>query len=436
MVTVALRPVVGAYVLAAAAPLTIGLERGVYLPVLRPHEALLLIVAAGIGARWLWENRHRPIELHPTAVHVSLLAVAVASSVIPLAWLAVRGLSSTSDDISYAFVVWKYFVLFVVVRYSVRTTRQVTAVLRIWLAGAAIIGVISLLQVTGFPGVEQFLGTHYAPLGDESATSIQRATSTLGSSFSVGDVMAISLAVSLTWLIRGAPQRLLLSAASGLFALGAVASGQFSGFIALGIAILVVGALTKSMRRLVVVGLPTALVASVVLRPVLERRLSGFSAGGGLPFSWQGRLNNLETFFWPEIFQGLNWVLGVRPAGRIPAPLNDPAGIDREFVFIESGHTLLLWTGGVPLLLAFFAFMFIVIRITQQIGRTRVDAIGVAAVGAAAGAWIIFGLALLDMHLTLRGTGDLFFTLLALALTQWRRPVPEEPAAGAGATPA
>jgi hypothetical protein len=422
---VAARPVVGAYVLAIAAPLTIGLERGVYLPGVRPHEALLLVIAAALGARWIWDVRRRPLELRPTAVHVSLIALAVASSVVPLLWLSLRGLRPSGDDLGYALVVWKYLLLFVVVRFAVRTPGQVEWVLRLWLAGAALIGTVALLQVTGQLGVEQFLATHYAPLGNEAATQIERGTSTLASSIAVGDVMAVSLAIALTWILRGSTQRLLLSGACVLFALGAIASGQFSGIIAAAVAVVVVGVITRSFGRLLFTAVPVVAVGAFALWPVIERRLAGFSSPEGLPISWQGRLENLQTFFWPKLFSGVNWVLGVQPSGRVPAPANDAIGINREFVFIESGHTYLLWTGGLPLLLAFFAFLFIVLQRTLPIARNRFDGIGVAAAATAAAAWVIFVLAFLDMHLTLRGMGDLFFTLLALSLTVWRRAQPQ-----------
>jgi hypothetical protein len=333
--------------------------------------------------------------------------------------LLARGLRPSGDDLGYALAIWKYLVLFIVIRFAVRTPKQVEHVLAIWLVGAALIGMVAMLQVTGLLGVEQFLASHYAPLGNEAATQIDRGTSTLASSIAVGDVMAVSLGIALTWLLRGSPQRVLLSGACVLFALGAIASGQFSGIIATVVAVVVVGVITRSFGRLFIMAMPVVVVGAFSLWPVIERRLAGFSSPEGLPISWQGRLENLQTFFWPKLFSGVNWVLGVQPSGRIPAPANDT--LDREFVFIESGHTFLMWTGGLPLLLAFLVFLFIVLKRTLAIARSRHDSVGVAAAATAAAAWIIFVLALLDMHLTLRGMGDLFFTLLALSLTVWRR---------------
>jgi hypothetical protein len=422
---VAARPVVGAYVLAVASPLTIGLERGAYLPGVRPHEALVLLVAATLAARWFWDVRGRPLELRPTAVHVSLIALALASSVIPMLWLWVRGLSLSGDDLAYSLVIWKYLVLFCVIRFAVRTPRQVEWVLRLWLAGAAFVGIVAMLQVRGLLGVERFLAAHYAPLGDEAATQLERGTSTLASSIAVGDVMAVSLAIALAWLLRGSTQRLLLSGACVLFALGGIASGQFSGIIAIAVAVVVVGLITHSFGKLAVTAVPVVTVGVFALWPVIARRLAGFSSPEGLPLSWQGRLENLQTFFWPKLFSGVNWVLGVQPAGRIPAPANDVVGLNREFVFIESGHTYLLWTGGLPLLVAFFVFLFIVLRRTLAVARSRLDSIGVAATATAAAVWAVLVLTFLDMHLTLRGMGDLFFTLLALSLTAWRRAEPD-----------
>jgi hypothetical protein len=139
-------------------------------------------------------------------------------------------------------------------------------------------------------------------------------------------------------------------------------------------------------------------------------RLDGFQSYQGLPRSWIGRVANLERFFWPEVFSGFNWLLGVRPAARVAAP-----EMWRQWVYIESGHTWLLWTGGLPLFLAFFFFNWVAFR---DLRRIAIDdgPIGTAAAAGFASALMIFVLMLFDAHLTVRGTADLFFPLLALAV--------------------
>ena len=138
-----------------------------------------------------------------------------------------------------------------------------------------------------------------------------------------------------------------------------------------------------------------------------------------MPQSWAGRLNNLERFFFPELFADFHWLTGVRPAARLPAP-----EAWRDWVYIESGYVWLLWIGGVPMFLAFVFFVWVSWRHLRAVIRERVDPVGAAAMASLAYLMVIVVLMLLDPHLTIRGSADLFFPLLALASV--RVPDPEE----------
>jgi hypothetical protein len=123
-------------------------------------------------------------------------------------------------------------------------------------------------------------------------------------------------------------------------------------------------------------------------------------------------LDNLERFVWPELSAGSNWLVGVRPSARIPAP--EPW---REWIYIESGYAWLLWTGGLPMLVAFIGFVSIALRAMARFAHDGQSPVSVAATAAIAGLAIMVTLMLFDPHLTLRGAADLFFPLLALSCT-------------------
>ena len=413
---VAARPVFGTYLVLALTPLLAGMDRGAVVPLLRPNEALTLLVGSIVVSRgaalWLRGRRWRP-EVRP--IDLALVVLAFTSSVLPVLWLAARGADLTGDDLQYSLMLWKYFFLYLLVRCTVVSERQVARCLWIVLGSAAVVAGVAILQSLQVPGVLAVVSTYYAPFGDEGAVTNQRGTSTLASSIAVGDVMAYSLAIALGWLLRGRRHRAGLVALSILFVLGGLGSGQFSGVIALIVAVAAVGLITGRMQRTVLAAVPVAAAGALLLRPVIERRLEGFSSRDGLPSSWVGRLENLQTFFWPELFSDFNFVLGVRPAARVPAPETW-----RDFVWIESGHTWLLWSGGIPLFLAFFYFLWTALRDVARVARQRQDAIGAAAAGCFSALCVLAVLMTLDLHLTLRGSADLLFPLLALAFTSDR----------------
>ena len=133
--------------------------------------------------------------------------------------------------------------------------------------------------------------------------------------------------------------------------------------------------------------------------------------GFTLPQSWIARGENLREYFLPELASPQHIALGVRPAARLPS--REPW---REWVYIESGYIWILWTGGIPLAIAFFVYLRRGLRITRGVAMSRAGPVGIAAVGAFVALAILAALMPFDPHLTMRGMADATFALLALAL--------------------
>ncbi|MGH8903924.1 MAG: hypothetical protein ACRDYA_20165, partial [Egibacteraceae bacterium] len=411
IVAVYAHPPLAAYVLLATTPVVAGMDRGLVVPVLRPHEAIALLVAAGLLARGTTQLLAGRLQRPSVrALDVAIVLMAFTSSVLPLLWMVARGNSITTDDALYALTLWKFYGIYLIVRGSVRTEGQVRRCLWLSMAAAGLVAVVGILQSLQLLGVPELLARFYAIDGNVAEFREFRGGSTFNYPIAVADFLAFNLAIALGWLVRGGRHRSLLVAAAGLFLFGIVAAGQFSGAIALLVAVVAVGLLTGHLGRLGLAVLMAVPIAGVVLEPVIEGRLRGFSSAEGVPPSWISRLDNLQTFFWPKLFSGFNFLLGVRPEARIP--LVEPG---QTYVWIESGHTWLLWIGGVPFFVAFFVFLWVSMRTTFRIARARNDAIGVAAIASFTSLAVVAVLMALDPHLTMRGSADLLFSLLALA---------------------
>jgi hypothetical protein len=188
---------------------------------------------------------------------------------------------------------------------------------------------------------------------------------------------------------------------------GVLAAGQFSTWIASAVAAIVLLRRFPELRRRLARLVPLAAVAVLVGAPALLGRLAGFGAGFGVPRSWLGRWDNLSTFYLPPLGD-FGFVLGVSPNSVLRAPETW-----REEIFLESGYLDLLWVGGIPLLLAFGWLSFAVLRATRT-ARSDPGALGACATTLEVAWWIVLVLSLIDIHLVLRGTGELLFTLLAL----------------------
>lgn len=413
-VLIALRPPFGAYLYLTASPLIVGIARGDMVAILRPNELLLALIVAALVMSMLARQCKMPSF---GRVELALVLLAVTSSVIPLLLRFGRDLPVSSDDILYSIVFWKYLLLFIVFRTSISTPSQVACCLHLSMISAMAVMIIAVLQVENLFGIPEFLHSYYdQPFTGTTTILTERGTSTVASAFGFGDLMIMNLVTALALFRPGRSGHWFYITASVCFVAGCIVAGEISGYIGLGVAILSYGIVSGRLSRLLIIGVPIAAAASALFWPVIDKRLAGFEGPSGVPQSWNGRWENLQRFFFPELFSNLNWLLGVRPAPRLPAPETW-----REWVYIENGYVWLLWIGGLPLVAAFIFFVVVSATALRRVICERTDAVGAAAMAGFTYLSVVVTLMLLDPHLTGRGSADLFFPLLALSLIPKRR---------------
>ena len=403
------RPALAAYLLIPLTPVIAGINRGSALGVLRPQEALAVVLGGTLAARGVVRLRSGQFpRIHLGKVEWALVLMAVTSSLLPLLRMAVRQDPIGQDDVLYALVLWKYLGLYALIRASVSTDRQVQVCMWLSVAAATVLAGLAILQSLGLFGVPHLLATYYAPFGYTDAFAA-RGSSTLGLPAATADVAIINLAVLAGLWTRLRRYRPVLAVVSAVLVMGALSAGEFSSAIGLFIGVICIAIVIQRPRLLWAFG-PAALAAGYALWPVISRRLSGFQSASGLPVSWTGRLQNLQTYFWPKLFSGYHFLLGVRPAARVPV-----AAQATGYVWIESGYTWLLWAGGIPLLASFVFLAYAAARRGWRAARSRQDGRAVAGAALFTATLVISVVMTFDPHLTYRGTGDAFFTLLALA---------------------
>ena len=419
------RPHVAAYLIIGITPLVGGIDRGTLFPLLRPNEALAVFLAGVLTTRALiyWPSGKKfRISLHP--LEKAFVGLAVTSSIVPVIWALARGNTLNGDDISYAMVLWKFLGVYALVRLTVKTQAQLYRCLQISIVAALIVALIGIGQVMGKITENSFPMSLYVPEGHLDTTADgPRASSTLTLPAATADLLVFNLVLALGLFFKKVRGYGLYALAAAIFVVGTFAAGEFSSVIGLLIGVITV-AFALRMPRLLM-GMPfVGAFAVVAMWPVVSSRLSGFASVHGLPTSWIGRLHNLETYFWPQLWHGPNILLGVRPSARVPV-----AGEITGFVWIESGYTWLLWGGGIPLFIAFIWFTYVVLRTTytqMQIGGQYTQ---VAALGGFVAMIVIVGLMMFDPHLTYRGSADCFFALLALTValrTRGDPPIPDQ----------
>ena len=402
------KPVIAAYLMILLSPLVVGINAGTIIPSLRPNEAIMVVCGAAIGLRWLFTLRTGAFRWPRVGgIDLSLIALCIASSVLPLAMMVVRQRHISGDDLLYSIVLWKLFAEYVIIRTVVTTREQATRCLWLSMLAAGVVAAVGIMQVLHLAGVPHLLVKYYAPLGIDTSVDNGRGSSLLGLPAATADLAILNLAIAIAMLVRGYPHRRWLSGLAVLCALAVVAAAEFSTLIGLVVAVAALLVLTRS-RRLAAAIVPVAIVGGVLLWPVISIRLGGFNSASGLPVSWTNRLYNLTTYFWPVVFSDNNWILGVEPAARIAT-----SSRQYGYVWIESGYTWLLWGGGIPLLASYFWLAGAVIRKGWAYTR-RIDSAGVAGTAVAVAMCAQLVLMLFDPHLTYRGSGDALFMIMAL----------------------
>ena len=429
------RPALAAALWLLTSPLLVGIERGAVIPMVRLNEALLAILLAAVMARSLVTpqpfSRLRSTDL-------SVIAVAIAGSFVPLLVSYSRHGTVSMDEAIFAAPLVKLALVYALFRVVLRKSHDVRSALIAGFVGAAIPAVIGFAQSLDLPGVRAFLESSlYAnDIDPAAAIASGRGTSTLGSAIGASGLYVGYLLIAAAWMRRpDAPRRFLVVASAALL-IGVAGTAQFTaliGLVAGGLAILhllsrsapgrrPLGALVQGQRarRAVALG---AVVSVISVLIAFGPRLAGLTRGE-LPASWDERWYNLSTHFLSALGLNTNLLIGVSPITQVP----DPRGFV-EWIWIESGYVQLLYTGGL-LLLAAFLWMMQSHMEAAWAARDRPDEFGVCAAAAWTMSATLLVLMVLDPHLTVRGTGDLLFPLLAMgasaAVASVREPAPPQ----------
>lgn len=399
------RPIFATYVYIGTLPFIAGIDRGALIPLVRPNEALLVLLLAGAGfGGYLRYCRGDAIRFRLNRLDVPLAAFLVMSTVWPITSLMLRGQPVTSADLAAVLPMCKLVAIYVLVRLTVTAVPQLVRLIRLVVWPGAVVAVIAILQTLQVGPVVSVLSAVWTP--DTDTTSItERGSTTLSSPIATGDYIIFSLVLVLCCGARGLLNRRERIVLGVVLAIGVLASGQFSTWISAAVAGVIVLWTYPDLRRKAVRFLPLVPVIFAVGAPALLGRLQGFDVGA--PESWQGRWDNLTTFYIPR-FHVLNVLLGISPNSVLQAPETW-----REVIYLEAGYLQLLWIGGIPLLAAFAWLSVAVLRRTGELVNDP-GPVGATASALRIAWWFLLVLTVIDPHLTMRGIGDLLFSLLAI----------------------
>ncbi|MGH8965157.1 MAG: hypothetical protein ACRDXB_07475, partial [Actinomycetes bacterium] len=227
----AYRPIFATYAYLGTLPILAGIDRGDLIPLVRPNEALLVVLLTGalLGGYLRWCRGDRiPLQLHKLDIPIGVFLL--MSTAWPLLSLIVRGQTPVAADLTAVLPVCKLVAIYLLVRLSVSTEAQLVRCFRLIIWPGAVVAVIAILQTLNFGPVVAMLHAVWTPDTNPAALA-ERGTTTLGSPLATGDYILICLTLVICCAARGLldyRERLALGAVLGA---GVLAAGQFSTWI-------------------------------------------------------------------------------------------------------------------------------------------------------------------------------------------------------------
>jgi hypothetical protein len=323
------RPLFGCAALVMLVPLTAGLARGAVIPVLKPNEAILLIVLAGVIGHQVTIRRIRPLG----GLDLAVGGYVIGSVAIP--WMVLT-LTRYPADVN----TWRTVLspaLFLIVYYVFSRASFNEEGLRIILNSAMLAGVIvcgvAAAELVNLPGVRSFVEAYYTgPI-----LSSFRPSSTLGHYSAVGAFGALTYIIALAIATVRQPgfSSLWLTLVMGAGLLGVIVSETLAPLAAMPVATLIIVLYGRRIPRELVITAGLGLIGLVFLWPLISARFDSqqliTAQGFALPVSMQTRIRYWNEFIIPALSDHI-WIgTGTVIPSSVPGPL--ATFVDNEYLW-------------------------------------------------------------------------------------------------------
>jgi len=370
------RPLFGCAALVLLVPLTAGLERGAVIPVLKPNEAILLIVLAGVIAHQATVRRAQPVG----SLDLAVGGYVIGSIVIP--WMVLTLAQYPADLDTWRTVLSP--ALFLVVYYVFSRTQLTDGGLRIVLNSAMLAGVlvcgIAAAELVNLPGVRSLVEAYFpAP-----SLSSFRPSSTLGHYSAVGAFGALTYILALAIATVRLPgfRTWWLTLVMGVGVLGVIVSQTWAPLVALPVVTLIVVLYGRRIPRELVFTAIAGLVGFIFLWPLISARFDSqqvvTAQSFALPESMETRIRYWNEFIIPALMDHIWLGTGTVIPSSVPARL--ATFVDNEYLWAAFRAGL----AGVALLVGMLVSIMAVALSVRYSANSAWRVLGAAALASAA----------------------------------------------------
>jgi O-antigen/teichoic acid export membrane protein len=406
------RPFIGLAVLVIAVPLTTGLGRGTVIPVLRPNEAILAVVAAGAICHAILERRRRTFD----GLDLALFSFVGGGIVIAGLVLFVSHSSDLHDLDTLRAVLGpaQFLAFYWLASRALLTDREFRTVLNLAMFASLVVGFVAIAELANVPGARDFVLAYFPPLDlVDPASPVFRPTSTLGHFSSVGAFAALNYILALALATGRHPgfSRPWLGLVVCVNLAAVIASQTWAPLLGLSVATPIILWHARRFPRELGLALAALALSLVLFWPAVSARAGQqevyFGAGPGalIPQTLQTRMRWWEEFFLPAISDHVLFGTGTVIPSTVPERLS--GAVDNEYLG-EVFRAGLLGLGLLILVLSAIAASGWRARASPDPGRRALGGACVAAV---------LSLALIGMtaeYLTYGGVSQEFALLVGL----------------------
>lgn len=322
------RPAIGLTALAIGVPLTSGLSRGTLIPLLRPNEAMLLIVVGGLLAHHLPRREQRSF----TGIDLALISFSLGS--ILVAWLVVfiGRHSATLDDWRAVLSPIQFLVIYLAFSRTQLSNKSRAICLNAAMLAAVIVGLVAVAQALDIPGVRGFLATYYPPANPLDT----RPGSTLGLYSSVGAFELLGYGLALTLATVRTPNFApgWLGFVMIVTVIGILSSGTWAPAVGLVLATALIPLYGRRLPRQVGVALVGIVLALILFNSQISTRIAQQQIGPGysavVPETLQYRFHLWQDFFVPALLDHIWFGTGTFIPSQVPERLW--VAVDNEYL--------------------------------------------------------------------------------------------------------
>jgi hypothetical protein len=356
------RPAAGCALFAFSISLTTGLGRGTIVPLLRPNEAILLVLLTGLMIHYLPRREKRPV----TGLDLAVGAFTVGAIVIAFTVLLVSRSPQLTDIDTLRSVLSpvQFLLVYLIFAKTDLSSRAVRAVLNLTMLASIFVGILAIAELLDLPGVRDFIFSYYPPpvIYQTSWDPGYRPMSTLGHYSAVGAFAALNflLALALATMRHPAFSKVWLSVVMAVNLAALVASLTWAPLLVLPVAAALVMWYGRSIPRQLGVTVVALAVAFVLFWPAVSARgsaqggLSSVGEGFVIPASFAYRLRVWDAFFVPALGDHILLGTGTVIPSEVPTPLVN--FVDNEY--LREGFRAGL--GGLALLFLMMATLAVV----------------------------------------------------------------------------